>query len=386
MLPGSEPINPATYRWHVRCNCLYVRFFLAIAALLLGIAPGLAPAAEPSCVSTLQKEQIEAAMLPAEFRALLTQARYLDGKAEFEAIRARRLKEISNPMHAPALLDHGKQTDYVVVLTHGLYDSPNSHRALAKKFYEKGMNVVMPLLPGHWSKDPTKLDKVTYKDFLREQKRAIQIAKKMGKKVILAGHSTGGLLAVDSAIKDPSIAGLVLAAPALDLSPEAAVVAKIGAFFEGTNANYFMRKQPDPFYMPYYSAHAGNEVQKLVNEMRRQNGFDDLPFFDNGEERAYKQRMYRRIKAPTFVMTAGHDVAIDNDEVDIFVSSTRGPRKQVRAENLAHTDLGNFAPAEGKRAPASEKAGTLRGLWAAADRFLDENLPGMKKKPIKARY
>jgi alpha-beta hydrolase superfamily lysophospholipase len=363
-----------------------VRILLTTFAILLGALPGLARAAEPSCVSSLQKEQIEAAMLPKEFRALLEQARFLDAKAEFQTLRARRIREISNPMHAPTLLDHGRKTDYVVVLTHGLYDSPNSHRALAKKFYDKGMNVVMPLLPGHWSKDPTKLDRVSYRDFLREQKRAIQLAKKMGKKVILAGHSTGGLLAVDSAIKDPSIAGLVLAAPALDLSPEAAVIAKIGAFFEGTNANYFMRKQPDPYYMPYYSAHAGNEVQKLVNEMRRQNGFDELPFFDNGEELAYKRRMYSRIKAPTFVMTAGKDVAIDNDEVDIFVSSTRGPRKQVRADNLKHTDLGNFAPAEAKRGLASETSGTLRGLWNATDRFLDENLPGLRQKPIRAAY
>lgn len=340
-------------------------------ALLFGFAPGPARAAEPSCVSDLRSDPELAALLPEKFAEVLDQAQFLEAKAAFTAMRARRLKEINNPIHAPALLDHGRRTDYVVVLTHGLYDSPNSHRALAKKFFDKGMNVLMPLLPGHWSKDPTKLDKVSYRDFLREQKRAVELAKKLGKKVILAGHSTGGLLAVDSAIKDPSVAGLVLAAPALSLSAEASLVAKIGAFFEGTNANYFLQKAPDRVAMPYYSAHAGNEVQKLAEEMRRQNGFDQIPLFDEDAERAYKRRMYGRIKAPAFVMTAGKDVAVDNDEVDLFVSSAPG-RKQTRAENLSHTDLGNFAPAAAKRAPASQTARELKRLGSELDAFLDQ--------------
>ena len=311
----------------------------------------------------------------ADIAELLRQARYLDGQGEFAEYRARRLAEISNEKHAPVLLDHGSPTDYVVVITHGLYDSPDGQKDLAKLLHDKGMNVIMPLLPGHWSKDPTKLDRVTFKDFIREEKRAIDMAKKMGKKVILAGHSTGGLLAVNAALSDKSIAGLVLMAPAIQLNKSATLLAHLGGAIDGFNANFFMQKDPDPIFTPYYSGNAGNELVKLSEDMHKRHGYEPPIFPDHDYEQAFKRQMYGKIKAPVITISAGVDIAVDNEEVDTFMASVRGPRKFLQANIFSHSEVGHIRNPKG----SAPKDKAYRSLWNSINQFLDKNLTGLSE-------
>ncbi|MFT5166793.1 MAG: hypothetical protein ACI8P3_002025, partial [Saprospiraceae bacterium] len=56
--------------------------------------------------------------------------------------------------NSPRIYHHGKITTDVIILTHGLSDSPHYMEAVAKRFFNIGVNVVMPLLPAHGLKAP----------------------------------------------------------------------------------------------------------------------------------------------------------------------------------------------------------------------------------------
>ena len=54
----------------------------------------------------------------------------------------------------PKIFHHDRRTEDVVVLTHGLTDSPYYMQAIGMRFYAEGANVVLPLLPAHGLHDP----------------------------------------------------------------------------------------------------------------------------------------------------------------------------------------------------------------------------------------
>jgi len=56
----------------------------------------------------------------------------------------------------PAMMLHAEPVPDVIVLTHGLTDSPYYMTAIARAFYSAGANIVMPLLPAHGLLDPDK--------------------------------------------------------------------------------------------------------------------------------------------------------------------------------------------------------------------------------------
>jgi len=56
--------------------------------------------------------------------------------------------------NGPRMYLQKKQTPQTIVLCHGLSDSPHYVSAIAKCFFDIGLNVVLPLLPAHGLKEP----------------------------------------------------------------------------------------------------------------------------------------------------------------------------------------------------------------------------------------
>lgn len=102
---------------------------------------------------------------------------------------------LRNDGNAPYILHHGKPTDNVVVLLHGLSDSPFYMRGIAQALFDKGMNVIVPLNVGHGQRDAD--DDMSDSDLAKRWKQhlddVIKIAPEFGNKIYLGGFSTGGL-------------------------------------------------------------------------------------------------------------------------------------------------------------------------------------------------
>ncbi|SFD19718.1 alpha/beta hydrolase [Pseudoalteromonas denitrificans] len=89
-----------------------------------------------------------------------------------------------------------KNNNKVIILIHGLTDTPYHFHDLSKQFYEMGFDVRTLLLPGHGT-TPTELSKTSYKDWQLATHYIIENSKKDYEQVLLGGFSTGGALIFD---------------------------------------------------------------------------------------------------------------------------------------------------------------------------------------------
>jgi len=107
------------------------------------------------------------------------------------------------------------QTEYCLLYLHGFsaswFEGEPTHRNFAKHF---GMNAYIPRLADHGliSNDP--LLNMTPGNLYKSAKEALVLARKLGKKVIIMGTSTGGTLALKLAADFPEMVdGLILLSP-----------------------------------------------------------------------------------------------------------------------------------------------------------------------------
>ncbi len=135
----------------------------------------------------------------------------------------------------PEIMYHGEPRKNAIVLVHGLTDSPYFMKAIAKRFYAMGFNVLLPLLPGHGLKIPDrKIDTVTFFEWQDEVDFAVDCATGLGKQISIGGLSAGGTLATYKAITDKQhINGaLFLFGAALDIHDPIEVVLRFDSFLK----------------------------------------------------------------------------------------------------------------------------------------------------------
>jgi len=78
-------------------------------------------------------------------------------------------------------------------------------------------NIYLPRLNGHGLENPDAMIDLTPELLVEEAKEAIAIGKTIGERVIVMGCSTGGTLGVYLAANDPSLAGLILLSPNIEI-------------------------------------------------------------------------------------------------------------------------------------------------------------------------
>ena len=118
-------------------------------------------------------------------------------------------------------LDSIRKTEYAIVYLHGYTASKGEgepiHKNIAKKY---GCNLYLPRLFKHGLKDKDAFMTLTSKGLVESAKEAIAVGKLIGEKVILMGTSTGGTLAIYLAANEPSVRGLILMAPNIDIADQ----------------------------------------------------------------------------------------------------------------------------------------------------------------------
>ena len=227
----------------------------------------------------------------------------------------------------PRIYYHGKSTKDVIILTHGLSDSPYYVKAIGKKFYQAGCNVILTLLPGHGLRDiDGRMESEHLKrSWKKEIDVAVENAKVLGKRISLGGFSTGACLSVNKALRHPKMikGGLFLFSAALDL----------GYIAHGTNyfpfahtiARYTDGKLKsagtNPYRYPYLNNAAGLEVVRLVDE-------------------TWKRLGDKKLKQPVFVAHSVHDVRVSFAGILTFMTTHVDTGFTfLTSENIAHSQL-----------------------------------------------
>jgi len=132
---------------------------------------------------------------------------------------------LHNPhLEGDSFLGQGGKTG--ALLLHGFTATTAEVRPLAERLVAGGYTVSAPLLPGHGT-SPQDLNQTRWQAWLQAGQAALTNLQAKCERVFLCGESMGGVLALHLASQNPSVAGLVLYAPAIALQMSLADYAKL---------------------------------------------------------------------------------------------------------------------------------------------------------------
>jgi pimeloyl-ACP methyl ester carboxylesterase len=179
------------------------------------------------------------------------------------------------PGNGPRIFHHGKKTDHAIVLTHGLSDSPRYVEEIGKCFHQAGLNVVLPLLPGHGLHDPDKAfeDKNLDAYWRHTIDHSVELAASLGNVVSIGGFSTGGALSYNRILREMQTGkklitgGLFLFSAAIELVPWGAFLVSISPqrLFKRLDG-VLEGKGPDPYKYPRLPKFGAKELDDIIRE------------------------------------------------------------------------------------------------------------------------
>jgi len=181
---------------------------------------------------------------------------------------------LKNDGNAPYILHHNKVTPKVVVLFHGLSDSPFFLRSIAQSIHQQGNNVIVALMPGHGKKqadadmqDPGLADR--WRSHVSEM---IDYSASLGEQVYVGGFSTGGVLAAEYILQNPkAVKGLMLFSGALALDSSVESLAHIwgiqwlAKILDGEYAT----QGPNPYKYPSVARFSVFELTEVIFSVRK---------------------------------------------------------------------------------------------------------------------
>ena len=206
------------------------------------------------------------------------------------------------------LLVHPAVRPTAVVLFHGLSASPAQFARFAAELHEHGHNVIVPRLPHHGHRDrlSTALERLTADELRATAVQSVELASRLGERVVVAGFSLGGLLTTWVAQRE-SLHRAVAIAPFLGvsmvpnrwMSPLAELMLRLPNRFPWWDPIARERQLPEhgyPRYATHALAHAYRLARDVLNEATiRAPRTTDLVFVTNAREAAVNNRAVFRI-------------------------------------------------------------------------------------------
>ena len=145
-----------------------------------------------------------------------------DYAAAVARVNALQMREdsIVAPGGVSILLTHGHRTARVVVLFHGLTDSPLQYAPLAQRLFQEGDNVFVPRLPHHAERagNVASIARLTAQELRDLGDLSVDVAEGLGDTVIVSGLSAGGTVAAWVGQYRSDVKRVVLVAPALEVT------------------------------------------------------------------------------------------------------------------------------------------------------------------------
>lgn len=183
-----------------------------------------------------------------------------------------------------------KKTEYAFVYLHGWSASHEEgaplHEQLGKRY---GANVYLPRLAGHGLYEDEAMLNLTATELFNSAKKALAVAKQLGKKVIVIGTSTGGTLALYLAYQHPEIEGLLLYSPNIELFDESAKLLsgpwgiQLAKAITGSNYHQFEADSiKQSYWTTKYRLEALTHLQALMDE-------------------TMQPKVFAEVKQPTFI-------------------------------------------------------------------------------------
>ena len=262
-------------------------------------------------------------------------------------------------------------TDYAIVYLHGFTASHEEgypvHISVAKTF---GCNLYLSRLSMHGIDTSERLLGLTADSYWESAKEALAIGKRIGKKIILMGTSTGGSQALQLAATYPEdIAALVLLSPNIAINNPTAFLLndpwglQIAQMVVG--GKYISAADTTELYATYWSTPYRVEAVTQLQEML---------------ERTMHKQTFAQISQPLLLLyyykdDARQDPVVRVDKMLDMFKQIATPADQKIAKALPETGdhvIGSYI-----------KSGDVKGVLDASIQFLEE-IVGLKRVPIPA--
>jgi pimeloyl-ACP methyl ester carboxylesterase len=214
-------------------------------------------------------------------------------------------------------------TEYAIVYLHGFSASQMEgdpvHRNIAKQFH---CNLYLARLAEHGLTGSDAMQNLTAENLWVSAKEAYAIGKKIGKKVILIGTSTGGTLALQLAANFPEIAGLILYSPNIEINNPSAPLLndpwglQIARMVQGGKFNNvaYTHKDFPKYWNPHYRLEATVALENLIEATMKEPLFKKITqpclalYYYKDEAHQDKvvkvtatQRMFSQISTPDYL-------------------------------------------------------------------------------------
>lgn len=222
----------------------------------------------------------------AENRAMIRKVRSVLSPSPLDQARLNKIVEGNSPFSLiPSGTNAtGKEKKYQrgILLTHGLSDSPYFMRHLGTFFQAQGFRVMAILLPGHGTCPGDLLD-MRWQEWSKAVAYGVNRLAEEVDEVYLGGYSAGGVLSIFQSLHDKRVRGIFLFAPALEITPLAAI-----AYWHKLFSWYFPRLKwvdikPDRDYFKYesFAKNTATQMYRLtlaLNEQMKQHRLE-IPVF-----------------------------------------------------------------------------------------------------------
>lgn len=200
-----------------------------------------------------------------------------------------------------------------ILLVHGLFDSPFMMRDVARHFLNRGFLVRSILLPGHGT-IPGDLLHIQRAEWRKAVEYGVEQIKQVVDEVYIGGYSLGGALAINHALHDSSIRGLILFCPALELAnPNLAAIFQAHVLISWLvkRADWFQKNPPIDFAKYTSYALAGvDQVYLLTKETKT-------------------ATQNHTLSTPLFIAQSANDEVLCSNEVINFFKAQSNPLNQM---------------------------------------------------------
>jgi pimeloyl-ACP methyl ester carboxylesterase len=208
-------------------------------------------------------------------------------------------------------LDNPEPTPLSALVVHGLHDSPKAMKDLAEVVANHSVNTLVSRMRGHFETDRSVLKRtVRWEEWLADAEADVALAQKLGRKVVLMGHSTGALLLTWLAIRNPvKVAGLILFAPAFGVHSFARA---------GARASYLTRIDLVTASGKVSTGHSGLEVDRAARAFRA------WLSANSRDGRPYTYASERLKDVPVWMANTAADIVIQKREARAFIEALKG--------------------------------------------------------------
>jgi carboxylesterase len=227
---------------------------------------------------------------------------YAEAVQRIDVLQAR--EKNLNPLCQAKLLTHGDKTDRVIVFVHGYTTCPQQFAELGERFYDLGYNVLMLPVPHHGLADrmTDELGLITSEELAVYADQVVDLAPGLGKYVVMAGISMGGVIASWAAQNRSEIDFAVIMSPGFSFKPIptsltvpiANIVVMLPVWYVWWDTTLKEKAGP-PYAYPRFTYHGLGEIMRL--------GF---------AVRAAAQRTAPAARS-ILVVTNANDTSVDNE-------------------------------------------------------------------------